>query len=739
MRTPAIDPKVIATLPIFCSVFVAASLLWYAQAPHLTMPFVLGIVAGGLVDLDNGLTGRLKNIFYTALAFSLSSLSVQWAMGNGPMLTVVMVALTFVFTMLGAVGLRYRTIAFGALAVATYTMLTYAPQMAWYTNPALILLGTLLYSSLTLLLHLLLPHRPVQESMASAYATLAAYFDAKAGFFDPDEDQDGLEERQIDLAMQNRNVIDAFNQCRSALFYRMRGQHRHPRTMRMLRYYFTAQDMHERISSAHADYRDLAQRLAHTDVIFRIHRLLELQGQACRDIAQSLRSGQPYQYSPRLARAVAGCQQSLTLYAQSLQGPSEHVPALQRLMDNLYAIDYQLSHLKNHIDGDLNGTFDDASPSDHTRIAAQEPTGLRNAWPAVRRQLNLESAVFRHAIRLSIVVVLCSAAVQIFALEMGYWILLTALFVCQPNYSVTKRRVVQRIAGTVLGVVVGSLLPYFTPSVETKLWIVIASTTLFFFFRTNKYSFSTFFITIQALMSMSLMEMDIYAAMPVRIVDTLIGSGIAWLAVSLLWPDWHYLTLGRSAAQAIASNGAYLHQIAEQLRHGRVDDIAYRTARRQAHEKAAALSSTVSDMSSEPQKYRDRLQDGFHLLKSNYALIGYISALGAYRSPKGHLAHHSPSPSTTKNSPDLATQEEAAFAARCFEIVHQTADVLQNLAQLDSATFNASNKAIQDGLQTLQGQIQSARQSRILWQQLDMIARQLSPCRSMLMRVSSMG
>ncbi|RRD39570.1 TIGR01666 family membrane protein [Comamonadaceae bacterium OH3737_COT-264] len=738
MRTPAIDPKVIATLPIFCSVFVAASLLWYVQAPHLTMPFVLGIVAGGLVDLDNGLTGRLKNIFYTALAFSLSSLSVQWAMGNGPMLTMVMVGLTFVFTMLGAVGLRYRTIAFGALAVATYTMLTYAPQMAWYTNPALILLGTLLYSSLTLLLHLLLPNRPVQENMANAYAALAAYFDAKAGFFDPDEDQDGLEGHQIDLAMQNRNVIEAFNQCRSALFYRMRGQHRHPRTTRMLRYYFTAQDMHERISSTHVDYRDLAQRLAHTDVIFRIHRLLELQGQACRDIAESLRSGQPYQYSPRLARAVKGCQQSLTLYAQNLYDSNEHVLTLQRLLDNLYAIDHQLSHLNNHIDGTLNDT-QDASPPDRTRIAAQEPIGWRNAWHAVRKQLNLESAVFRHAVRLSVVVVLCSAVVQVFDLEMGYWILLTALFVCQPNYSVTKRRVVQRIVGTVLGVIVGSLLPYFTPSVETKLWIVIASTTLFFFFRTNKYSFSTFFITIQALMGMSLMEMDIYAAMPVRIVDTLIGTVIAWLAVSLLWPDWHYLTLGRTAAQAMASNGAYLHQIAEQLRYGRIDDIAYRTARRQAHEKAAALSSTVSDMSSEPRKYRDHLQDGFHLLKSNYALIGYISALGAYRSAQGHFEHRSLSPSSAKTSSDCITQEEAAFAASCFEIAHQTADVLQNLAQLDSTTFDASNKAIQDGLQTLQGQIQSARQSRILWQQLDMITRQLAPCRSMLMRASSMG
>ena len=42
-----------------------------------------------------------------------------------------------------------------------------------------------------------------------------------------------------------------FNQARTALFYRIRGQHRHARTQRMIRYYFAAQDIHERANSTH--------------------------------------------------------------------------------------------------------------------------------------------------------------------------------------------------------------------------------------------------------------------------------------------------------------------------------------------------------------------------------------------------------------------------------------------------------------------------------------------------------
>ena len=223
MRTPAINSKVIATLPIFCCVMLACGFVWAVRQPAWTMPLVLGVIAGGLVDLDNGLTGRVQNIVLTALAFSFSSLLVQTMLGTGLPFIVTMTALTFLFTVLGALGLRYRTIAFGALAVATYTTLAYAPQTPWFLNPLLILCGTLLYSSVTLCLHVVFPHRPVQDSMAAAFAELGGYFDAKAAFFDPDEAEWLEDGPRLALARQNTAVINAFNQCRSALFYRMRG------------------------------------------------------------------------------------------------------------------------------------------------------------------------------------------------------------------------------------------------------------------------------------------------------------------------------------------------------------------------------------------------------------------------------------------------------------------------------------------------------------------------------------
>ena len=60
-----LNAKVIAAIPVFIALNLAAVGIWAFDISAQAMPLVLGIIAGGLVDLDNRLTGRLKNVFYT--------------------------------------------------------------------------------------------------------------------------------------------------------------------------------------------------------------------------------------------------------------------------------------------------------------------------------------------------------------------------------------------------------------------------------------------------------------------------------------------------------------------------------------------------------------------------------------------------------------------------------------------------------------------------------------------------
>ncbi|URL03075.1 YccS family putative transporter [Avibacterium sp. 20-126] len=694
-----LNAKVIATIPVFIAVNIAAFSVWLFDISQQSMPLVLGIIAGGLADLDNRLTGRLKNIFYTLLAFSVSTLSVQLTLGNGVAFTLLMTVITFIFTMIGAVGQRYNTISFGTLVVALYTTLTYQPETLWYLNSLLILLGTLLYSITAIIVYLFFPNRPVQDAVAKSFLALAEYLEAKSLFFDPD-DIDQLESKQITLAMKNSQLINAFNACRTALFYRIRGQYRHTRTTQMINYYFAAQDIHERANSSYFNYQILAQQLKNTDLIFRIQRLLELQAQACRDFAQSLQQNSHYRYNPRLERAIAGVNQSFEHYAQQHQDDTQNT-AIKTLINNLQGVDWQLRHL---------GQAPESSEAHHRWVKIHDDsdvTGLKNIWLTIRSHLSFDSQLFRHAVRLSIVVFVCCTIVEFLQLSRGYWILLTAVFVCQPNYAATKLRLKQRIIGTILGVIIGSLLPYAHPTLALQMGLVVATSTLFFFFRSNNYSFSTFFITLQVLISFNIIGFDIHSALYSRLIDTLAGAFIAWIAVSYLWPDWKYLQLSQVIHKAIQSDGKYLLYIISQLQFGKCDNLQYRIARRKAHEYATALSATMSNMNSDPEKYKDHLQEGFEMLKLNYSLLSYISALGAYRK---HIKQ---------------IQQNIDFMAEYYPIAKKLIYALEHIESLSQPVFDKLQENIRQSLQQLneqQGEKLSQSEVGIPIQQLNMIS-----------------
>lgn len=694
-----LNAKVIATIPVFIAVNIAAFSVWLLDISQQSMPLVLGIIAGGLADLDNRLTGRLKNIFYTLLAFSVSTLSVQLTLGNGIAFTLLMTVITFIFTMIGAVGQRYNTISFGTLVVALYTTLTYQPETLWYLNSLLILLGTLLYSITAIVVYLFFPNRPVQDAVAKSFVALAEYLEAKSLFFDPD-DIDQLESKQITLAMKNSQLINAFNACRTALFYRIRGQYRHTRTTQMINYYFAAQDIHERANSSYFDYQVLTQQLKNTDLIFRIQRLLELQAQACRDFAQSLQQNTHYSYNARLERAITGVNQSFEHYAQTHQDDTQNT-AIKTLINNLQGVDWQLRHL---------GQTPESSETHHRWVKIHDDSdvkGFKNIWLTIRSHLSFDSQLFRHAVRLSIVVFVCCTIVEFLQLSRGYWILLTAVFVCQPNYAATKLRLKQRIIGTILGVIIGSLLPYAQPTLELQMGLVVATSTLFFFFRSNNYSFSTFFITLQVLISFNIIGIDIHSALYSRLIDTLAGSFIAWVAVSYLWPDWKYLQLNKVIHQAIQSDGKYLLYIISQLQFGKCDSLQYRIARRKAHEYATALSATMSNMNSDPEKYKDHLQEGFEMLKLNYSLLSYISALGAYRK---HIKQ---------------IQQNIDFMAEYYPIAKKLIYSLEHIESLSQPVFDKLQENIHQSLQQLneqQGERLSQSEVGIPIQQLNMIS-----------------
>ncbi len=607
---------------IFIALCGSTALPWWLGDVKLTIPLTLGVVAGALADLDDRLAGRLRNLVITLICFFIASASVEllfpwpWLFAIGLMLS------TSVFILLGGLGQRYATIAFGALLIAIYTMLGVSLYDQWYQQPVLLLLGAVWYNLLTLAGHLIFPIRPLQDNLARSYEQLAHYLELKSRLFDPDIEGDG-QAPLYDLALANGQLVTTLNQTKASLLTRLRGDRGQRGTRRTLHYYFVAQDIHERASSSHIQYADLREKFRYSDVMFRFQRLLSMQSQACHQLSRSILLRTPYQHDPRFERAFTHLDAALDR-VQASGTSAEQMKALGFLLNNLRAIDAQLATIES--EQALAMPRNDVE----NQLADDSLHGFSDMWLRLSRNFSPESALFRHAVRMSVVLCIGYAFIQITGLNHGYWILLTSLFVCQPNYNATRHRLALRIIGTLVGVAIGLPILYFVPSLEGQLILIVITGVLFFAFRNVQYAHATMFITLLVLLCFNLLGEGFEVALP-RVIDTLIGCAIAWAAVSFIWPDWRFRNLPRVLDQAMNANCRYLDAILEQYHQGRDNRLAYRIARRDAYNRDAELASVVSNMSTEPRATAETREVAFRLLCLNHTFTSYISALGAHR------------------------------------------------------------------------------------------------------------
>ncbi len=614
-----VNDRINYSIRVFIALVGVVLPCWYLGANHAVTPLVLGIIAAALAESDDNLTGRIKGLTITLVCFLIASLSIEVLFDYPILFAIGLFCSTFGFIMLGAMGPRYANIAFASLLLAVYTMLGANSSTDLWYQPMLLLAGACWYGILSLLWHVLWPNQPVQQGLANVFTEFGHYLDNKSKLFEPVVDLTSHPLR-IQAAKQNAKVVNALNAVKMTLLHRAgRGQ-----SDKFLKIYFIAQDIHERASSSHYRYRELASAFQRSDVLFRFQRLLHVQAIACHGIAEALKQGKAYHHGSDSINALDELQQSLNHLKQ--QNNPQWRPLLNQLdylFNNLATVERQLQNINNP---------DAEHVEQHTDIELvdTEAHGIKEMWKRIASQLNTDSMLFRHAIRLGIALIAGYGCIQLFDIQRGYWILLTTLFVCQPNYSATRQKLVQRVIGTLGGLLAGIPLLYLFPGQEGQLVLMVLMGVLFFAFRAVRYDWAIAFITLLVLFCFNQLGEGFAVILP-RLGDTLLGCLLAVLAVSFILPDWESKRLHKVMADATSANKDYLAQIIAQYRIGKRDNMNYRIARREAHNKDAQLSTAINNMLAEPDKYQINTDESFRFLTLNHAMLSYISALGAHR------------------------------------------------------------------------------------------------------------
>lgn len=183
----------------------------------------------------------------------------------------------------------------------------------------------------------------------------------------------------------------------------------------------------------------------------------------------------------------------------------------------------------------------------------------RNALVMLRANLSLESAIFRHAIRLGVTLALATALYRIgpWPIERGYWIPLTALLVLKPDFSTTFTRGLARTLGTMLGAALTSLLiALMAPANEILVLVDAVVAYLAFTFLYANYAIFSAFVTMEIVFLLSFVIPQPLITALDRAIDTLMGGILALIAYAV-WPTWQLKQVPRDLAAHLDSLCSY--------------------------------------------------------------------------------------------------------------------------------------------------------------------------------------
>jgi uncharacterized membrane protein YccC len=174
------------------------------------------------------------------------------------------------------------------------------------------------------------------------------------------------------------------------------------------------------------------------------------------------------------------------------------------------------------------------------RGAAARPAALRprGALAILRANLNIDSAAFRHAIRLAVCLGVAAAVARGLALPRGYWLPMTAALTLRPDFTTTVTRGIGRMAGTLLGLVLATGLVHQVFG-ALPAQILLAGGLVFFARSLALVNFGLSIIPVTGLVVLltgfaganpqaTILERGLYT----------LGGGLLGLAAYRLWPTW---------------------------------------------------------------------------------------------------------------------------------------------------------------------------------------------------------
>ncbi|MBW3522761.1 FUSC family membrane protein [Chryseobacterium sp. NKUCC03_KSP] len=592
--------------------------------------FPLGTSFVALTDQPGPFIRRRNSLAFAIFCFVIVALIASLVKGIIPLVLLEVIVFGMFFSLIGVYGQRLAAVGSLALVVLAIFIDGHLTGANILKSLVIFAAGCIWFLLIFLIVTTIQPYKLASQMIGENYLQLAEFLKIKANYYQKNPDFDKLSLQVIAKQIGIKNLQE---ETRETVFKTRTIVNESTTLSRLLMLMFlNSMDLHEKLMTSESDYKKLQESFEDTEILVKIHDYLNILSDEIANIGIALQS------STR-ARPIFNLDTSfheLNVHYFELRNKEmtpenlENFMILRQIMMRINEITKEISEIYKVF-------------SQNVRLAKSLSTGLdlkkfmpkeeKINFKVLKSNISLTSSHFRHAIRITIALLLGYLVSLLPFVEIGhtYWILITIVAILKPAYSITKQRNFLRFCGTVVGAVIAYGLLHFIHVNAILFAILLLSMILCFSLLKGRYFWAVLFMTIYVFMSFNFLNPgNVNVIFKDRIVDTFIAGIIAFLVSYIVLPVWEHtqnLDLMKKSAE---SNLTYFHSVMSKFLNENFNLEDYKVKRKNAIISLANLSDNFQRMISDPKNQQKKLEVVHQFVATSHLITAYTASLSQY-------------------------------------------------------------------------------------------------------------
>src|SRR6187455_1806593 len=426
----------------------------------LGIPFLWGALFVSLTDTPGPIQHR-RNGMLAAITLNTFVVIVTGFLYDYEILRLIQVLLFSSFlSLLGIYGVRAGAVGTLAIVVMLINMSPFRDHDNFLMDAMLMASGGVWYAVFSLTLYRFQPYRLVEQALGESLFQISDYIRARASFYRMGTDINDCFNR---VMQKQVDVLKTQNQLRELIFTtRLFVADPSPKSRSLMMVFLESLDLFEESMHTYQDYALLQQHTRHTELLPKFYLvILKLEAELER-IGLSVQAGVSVKQMPDFTNELAGLSLTLNEHKKDSSGiaVNQSLHALELTIENIRSVADRLYKLALYTQMlmHINPTLPD---QDSEMRTPSEPSSKPLHVSLLLENLHLRSNNFRYTIRLTLAMVIGYVVSLFLAVSHAYWVLLTVVTILKPVYNVTRRRNIQRVIGTLGGVLMASIILFF--------------------------------------------------------------------------------------------------------------------------------------------------------------------------------------------------------------------------------------------------------------------------------------